>query len=558
MRDELVVAGDDRVGAPARTAAGWSRRSSAPGRRPPCPAAMMPGPAPVTTIHPWSARSAGHLAGLLVDRVVGAGPGRAEDRHLGHVLERREDPERVAHLGQRRGGDLEVEPVDVVGGEGDGHGQQVACHLGVAHADRRPRAGGRSPAWSAGAAGARSARGWAWDIAGHTTTGPGRRPHGGSVRCHCQRRKAARRHGRSRPRRTVGVVDTEAAARWSERARAVTRDRVAGAGARWAPVSPPRSSSPGFWRDGRNPVVAVGEWIIDHVPGAVKDWAIRTFGTNDKLALIVGTLVVLCLVVGLAGPPGPAPPDAGAARHHRHRAHRRLASLDHPNASAASVLPAVSAASPSGRRAGVAQRTGVPAEGGRADDAARHSRPPPRQAWGPTAATFLLSASAIGAGRVRRRWRRPGAAATLRGGRRPGSELVLPAAGDAAGGAGRRRPRRIRATRRSSPPTTSSTGSTPRCSCRRCRPDRWRLRVHGLVEREIELGFDDLLRRPLVERDVTLSCVSNEVGGGLVGNAVWRGALLADLLDEAGVNPPPPSCSAPPWTAGRAAPRCPP
>jgi DMSO/TMAO reductase YedYZ molybdopterin-dependent catalytic subunit len=68
-------------------------------------------------------------------------------------------------------------------------------------------------------------------------------------------------------------------------------------------------------------------------------------------------------------------------------------------------------------------------------------------------------------------------------------------------------------------------------------PDRWRLRVHGLVERELELTLDDLLSRPLVERDVTLSCVSNEVGGSLVGNAVWRGVLLADLLDEAGVRP---------------------
>ena len=68
-------------------------------------------------------------------------------------------------------------------------------------------------------------------------------------------------------------------------------------------------------------------------------------------------------------------------------------------------------------------------------------------------------------------------------------------------------------------------------------PDHWRLRVHGLVDHELELTFDDLLKRPLIERDVTLSCVSNEVGGDLVGNAVWRGARLADLLREAGVQP---------------------
>ena len=58
-----------------------------------------------------------------------------------------------------------------------------------------------------------------------------------------------------------------------------------------------------------------------------------------------------------------------------------------------------------------------------------------------------------------------------------------------------------------------------------------------MVDRELELTFADLLARPMIERDVTLSCVSNEVGGSLVGNAVWRGARLADLLDEAGVQP---------------------
>jgi DMSO/TMAO reductase YedYZ molybdopterin-dependent catalytic subunit len=84
-------------------------------------------------------------------------------------------------------------------------------------------------------------------------------------------------------------------------------------------------------------------------------------------------------------------------------------------------------------------------------------------------------------------------------------------------------------------------------------PDHWRLKVHGMVDRELELTFADLLARPMIERDVTLSCVSNEVGGSLVGNAVWRGARLADLLDEAGVQPGATqlfSTSADGWTCG--------
>jgi DMSO/TMAO reductase YedYZ molybdopterin-dependent catalytic subunit len=63
----------------------------------------------------------------------------------------------------------------------------------------------------------------------------------------------------------------------------------------------------------------------------------------------------------------------------------------------------------------------------------------------------------------------------------------------------------------------------------------WRLRIHGMVDRELTLGFDDLLARDQVERFVTLSCVSNEVGGDLVGNARWQGVLLSDVLREAGV-----------------------
>jgi DMSO/TMAO reductase YedYZ molybdopterin-dependent catalytic subunit len=68
-------------------------------------------------------------------------------------------------------------------------------------------------------------------------------------------------------------------------------------------------------------------------------------------------------------------------------------------------------------------------------------------------------------------------------------------------------------------------------------PARWRLRVHGMVDRELELTFDDLLARTFVEQDVTIACVSNEVGGNLIGNARWLGTSLADLLDEAGLDP---------------------
>ncbi|MEU1885124.1 molybdopterin-dependent oxidoreductase [Micromonospora rifamycinica] len=64
-------------------------------------------------------------------------------------------------------------------------------------------------------------------------------------------------------------------------------------------------------------------------------------------------------------------------------------------------------------------------------------------------------------------------------------------------------------------------------------PETWRLRIHGRVRNPIELTFAELLARPMVERYVTLACVSNEVGGDLIGNARWLGVPIKELLDEA-------------------------
>ncbi len=67
--------------------------------------------------------------------------------------------------------------------------------------------------------------------------------------------------------------------------------------------------------------------------------------------------------------------------------------------------------------------------------------------------------------------------------------------------------------------------------------ETWRLRVTGMVERPFEVTFDELLALPQLEADITLACVSNQVGGDLVGNARWRGVRLGDLLERAGVQP---------------------
>jgi DMSO/TMAO reductase YedYZ molybdopterin-dependent catalytic subunit len=68
-------------------------------------------------------------------------------------------------------------------------------------------------------------------------------------------------------------------------------------------------------------------------------------------------------------------------------------------------------------------------------------------------------------------------------------------------------------------------------------PETWSMSIHGMVDQELTFTYQELLDRAETVAPVTLSCVSNEVGGDLVGNAVWQGVPLVELLDEAGVHP---------------------
>jgi DMSO/TMAO reductase YedYZ molybdopterin-dependent catalytic subunit len=63
----------------------------------------------------------------------------------------------------------------------------------------------------------------------------------------------------------------------------------------------------------------------------------------------------------------------------------------------------------------------------------------------------------------------------------------------------------------------------------------WQLRIHGMVDRPVTISYNQLMQQPMVEHDITLTCVSESVGGGYIGNARWQGTLLADVLRQAGI-----------------------
>ncbi|MFD5556134.1 molybdopterin-dependent oxidoreductase [Streptomyces sp. NPDC127068] len=276
------------------------------------------------------------------------------------------------------------------------------------------------------------------------------------------------------------------------------------------------------------PVTVVGGAAIDLTPAPVKDFAIRAFGEDDKLVLQLGILLVLALTAVALG--------ATAVRHPRTAAFGvllfgavgALAALTRPDVRGPTdALPSLV-----GALAGIAVLRLLSTRAARA-------LPPPGSRGakdGPGRRGFLAVAAATaiaatGTGALAR------ALASRRGRRAAASRnaVRLPAAASPA-------PAIPRTARLAVPGITpfitpnkdfyrvDTALRVPKVDVR-----DWRLRIHGRgVTRARTHTYADLLARPLIERDITLTCVSNEVGGPYAGTARWLGVPLAALLDEAG------------------------
>jgi len=291
----------------------------------------------------------------------------------------------------------------------------------------------------------------------------------------------------------------------------------------------------GTFRDSASPVVPVGQVVIDHVPPGVKDWAIETFGTADKAVLIVGTLFALAAIgsaVGLLAEAGWWRRDArftGAA--YALTVAVGLigvwAVAERPAPSIAKMLPAITGTLVSGAvlwllsRPGTVPADATPGERGTADR---------REFVLRAGSVGLVAVMAAGLGRVLRR--RFGVDEEI-------AELVLPepAPGGTPAAAASSTEFGIAGVTPFVVPNDDFYRIDTALVVPQVRRADWGLRIHGMVDRELRLGYADLLARPMVERHVTLSCVSNEVGGDLVGNALWQGVLLAPLLTECGLHP---------------------
>ena len=274
-------------------------------------------------------------------------------------------------------------------------------------------------------------------------------------------------------------------------------------------------------------VAAIGQEVIDRQPPGAKDLVVALFGTNDKLALELVVVLVALAIGGGIGVLAGSRFQAAVAVMVAFGGVGWLAALGTPLADPLLVAFQTLAAVAAGAQA---LRWGM-------RRALAASTVPEGPAVGGTRRAFLVGAAGVTGGALLTgltgRW------LIERGRTAPTTGAEIPAATEVA-----------------APPLPEAdlSGANPGLTPIVIPNDRfyridtalitptvdlasWSLRVHGMVEREVALPWEELIAMPLVEQYVTIACVSNEVGGGLVGNAKWTGVRLRDVLELAGVRP---------------------
>ena len=275
-----------------------------------------------------------------------------------------------------------------------------------------------------------------------------------------------------------------------------------------------------------SPVVPVGQEFIDYTPAWLKNWAIEQFGTNDKAVLVAGALIVILILGGIIG--------VLAVRGAKGMAYGLTVAVGVIGAWAVVIRPEPTLAKMLPTLIGTAVSLGVlwwlAPRTGPADDTGRLTMIGPDRRQFLQGAVGIGSIAAITGGfgwTIRRRFEID----------QERAELVLPrvAPDQAAPAAVGEYSLGVEGIEPFVVPNDRFYRIDTALVVPQVAVDSWKLSIDGLVDTPMELTFQDLLDRPQIERYITLSCVSNPVGGDLVGNALWQGVRLADILDEAGL-----------------------
>ena len=305
----------------------------------------------------------------------------------------------------------------------------------------------------------------------------------------------------------------------------------------------------GFSRSIPSLVIAVGDVFVDNTPGDATETAIRTFGTNDKPILLAGIVIVSLLIGALVGVRGRTRRQAvpvtmagfaliggwAAARLPGSSAGwswtSAIVSAGAGTAVLLGLLRALDPATTSSISRPAALSPKARAARGRAgSDASR------RAFLTYSGGAAVVALAATGTGRALRSNRSVAGARQVIAARgvdiaNSPADAAIAQLDDLDSIAGLSRyitplegPDRFY--------RIDTALEVPQVD-----PARWRLRIGGLVDNPYELTYDEILAMPQEEHVITLSCVSNEVGGTLVGNAVWGGVPLRTLLERAQLQP---------------------
>jgi DMSO/TMAO reductase YedYZ molybdopterin-dependent catalytic subunit len=272
---------------------------------------------------------------------------------------------------------------------------------------------------------------------------------------------------------------------------------------------------------------AIGSVAVDLTPGPVKEWAIQTLGSLDKLFVTVVVLVVIATIAAIAGTLETRRRPFGSAVIAAAGVLGCVAVLSRPGATALDTIPAVAGAICGVAALRLLTRRFRPGPGD-PEDGADHDEPDAGR-------RRLMVFGLLGFGVV------SGVAGAVI------TRLVHSVAPE-------RKSVTLPRPRTPAPPIPADVQPkgvalpsfvTPNADFYRVDTEfivpqlshgDWRLRIHGMVDREATYGFDDLARFDVVETAITLTCVSNPVGGKLISTGIWTGYRLADLLAAAGVH----------------------
>jgi len=282
-----------------------------------------------------------------------------------------------------------------------------------------------------------------------------------------------------------------------------------------------------FVRPEASPVIAVGNRVITLTPGSVKRNAIESVGSNDKALLISGIIIIVALYGLLVGKLALRDIRYGFVGVAVFGAIGVYCAITADASRGTDVIPSIVAAI----GAAAALWLLVFMAGGdqrKASEPAEMSGTDRRHFLQGSAALAGLAAVAGFGGRIAQhaRFSVAGKRAKVALPAPTGVAEVVPAGVDLG---------------KSGVPWATPSSKFYRIdralTVPQIDPNEWRLKIHGMLDHPMTLRFEDVLSRPLIERWITLCCVSNEVGGSLVSNALFRGTRLADLLREAGIHP---------------------